>query len=126
MLQYLQDYASEIISMIRFDHQVVDVRVKSGDERHEWEVTTRAAGERSNKMQKFDAVIAANGHCDWPLLPSIEGLDAWSEQFPESLYHSVSYKNPKAFQNKVSKQDTGLPFTDKATLSQSYLVTDLF
>lgn len=112
--------------MIRFDHQVVDVRLKSGDECHEWEVTTRAAGEGSNRMQRFDAVIAANGHCDLPLLPSIEGLDAWSEQLPDSLYHSVSYKNPKTFENKVSKQVTSLPFTHKATLSRLYLVTYLF
>ena len=109
-MQYLRDYASEIISMIRFGHQVMDVRLKSGDGCHEWEVTTKAAGERSDRVDSFDAVVAANGHCDWPLLPGIEGLDAWSEQFPDSLYHSVSYKNPKNFKNKVSRHFTCLSF----------------
>ena len=119
VMQYLRDYAGEIVSMIKFDHQVMDVQLKSGDE---WEVTTRAAGERINRVDRFDAVIAANGHCDWPILPGIEGLDAWSEQFPDSLYHSVSYKNPKIFKNKVSKHLTCLSFhlsshnfTDKVT-----------
>ena len=105
VLQYLRDYASEIISLIRFDNQVVDVRLTSG---HGWEVTTRTAGEKSNKIEEFDAVVAANGHCDWPLLPNIEGLDAWSEKYPDSLYHSVSYKNAKSFEHKVSKQFKGL------------------
>lgn len=103
VLRYLQDYASDIISMIRFNHQVLDVRPTSGKDCHGWEVTVRATAERENKSEKFDAVIAANGHCDWPMLPNIEGLDAWSKEFPESLYHSVSYKNAKVFENKVSE-----------------------
>lgn len=102
VLQYLHDYASDIISMIRFDHQVIGVRPTSGDECNGWEVIARATAEREDKVERFDAVIAANGHCDWPLLPVIEGLDAWSREFPESLCHSVSYKNAKAFEDKVS------------------------
>jgi len=108
VLQYLQDYASDIISMIRFGHQVIDVRSAKGDEHHGWEVTAKATAESENKVERFDAIIVANGHCDWPLLPDIDGLDAWSKEFPESLYHSVSYKNAKAFENKVSKHLVGL------------------
>ena len=103
VLQYLRDYASEITAMIRFNHQVIEVKMTDGGEHRGWEVTTRANGEKDNKIERFDALVAANGHCDWPLLPNIEGLDAWSEEFPNSLYHSVSYKNPKIFENKVSK-----------------------
>ena len=110
VLQYLQTYASEIVQMIRFGHEVVDVRLTSGDKCHGWAITTRTAGESNNKTQRFDAVVAANGHCDWPLLPNVEGLDAWSERFPDSLYHSVSYKNAKTFQHKVSKHLNSLLF----------------
>ena len=88
------------MSLIRFDNQIVDVRLK-GD--HGWEFTTTTTGEESNNIEEFDAVVAANGHCDWPLLPHIEGLDACSEKYPVSLYHSVSYKNAKSFEHKVSK-----------------------
>ncbi|KAF6226953.1 hypothetical protein HO133_008394 [Letharia lupina] len=98
--QYLQDYASDIISMIRFGHEVHEVRPTGGDECHGWEITTKATAERESKVERFDAVVAANGHCDWPLLPKVEGLDAWCKQFPDSLYHSVSFKNPKAFEKK--------------------------
>ena len=84
VLQYLKDYASDITSMIRFNHQVVEVRQARGDECHGWEVTARATAENENKVERFDAVVAANGHCDWPMLPEIEGVDAWSEEFPES------------------------------------------
>lgn len=108
VMQYLQDYASDIISMIRLDHRVVDVRPTKGDECHGWEVTTRATAKEGNKTERFDAVIAANGHCDWPLLPDIEGLEAWSKEFPDSIHHSVSYKNARTFEKKVSQHLIGL------------------
>lgn len=91
VLQYLRDYASEITDMIRFDHEVIELKMTNGGECHEWEVMTRAGGEKDNIIERFDAVVAANGHCDWPLLPRIEGLDAWSEELSNSPYHSVSY-----------------------------------
>lgn len=107
VMQYLQDYANDVISMIKFDHHVIDVRPTRGGEDHGWEVTTRVTDGREHEIERFDAVVAANGHCDWPLLPEIEGLDAWSKEYPESLYHSVSYKNAKAFEKKVSKITIG-------------------
>ena len=106
--RYLQDYASDINSMIRFGHQVVDVRPSRDETLHAWEVTAKAGAEGVEEVERFDAVIAANGHCDWPMLPEIEGLDAWSKEFPESLYHSVSYKNANVFESKVSKHFAGL------------------
>ena len=108
VMQYLEDYASDVVSMIRFDHQVVDVRPTRRDECHGWEVMTRARDEEGSNVERFDAVIAANGHCNWPLLPNVEGLEVWSKEFPDSIYHSVSYKNSKAFENKVSKLPVGL------------------
>ncbi len=99
-----------------------------GDEYHGWEVTTKATAKKEFEVERFDAVIAANGHCDWPLLPEIEGLNAWSKEYPESLHHSVSYKNTKAFENKVSDRSISLRltcwsncflvnFTDKVSVS---------
>ena len=119
--RYLQDYASEIISIIRFGHQVVDVRPSRAEDVHVWEVTARAAAEGVDEVERFDAVVAANGHCDWPLLPDVEGLGAWSKELPESLYHSVSYKNPKAFKNKVSRFLVGLltRFLEKDSLAKN-------
>ncbi|KAL8678491.1 MAG: hypothetical protein Q9186_005161 [Xanthomendoza sp. 1 TL-2023] len=99
VLQYLQEYANDIMPLIRFDHEVVDVRPKSSKQMTGWEVTVEDV-KRLKKVESFDAVAVASGHCDWPLLPAIEGLDAWSRQFPESLHHSVSYKNAETFVDK--------------------------
>lgn len=96
------------MSIIRLDHKVVNVRPTGGSQRHGWEVTTRATAESDTQTERFDAVITANGHCDWPLLPRVKGLDAWSKDLPDSLYHSVSYKSAKTFENKVSKHLVGL------------------
>lgn len=103
VLRYLRDYASDVILIIKFRYQVIDVRPSRDEERHVWKVTVRAAAGGVDEVERFDAVVAANGRYDWPLLPHIEGLDAWSREFLDSLYHSVSYKNAKAFENKVSR-----------------------
>ena len=112
VLGYLESYADEIRSLISFHHQVISVTPTAKDEPHGWDVklqeTTRA---RSSKVERFDAVICANGHCDWPLLPDIKGLDTWAELYPDSLFHSVSYKSPQAFKNKVSTQSRTFPLT---------------
>lgn len=103
--QYLEDYASEVMPLIRFDHQVTEVK-PVGDGNHGWRVTATAMAEGKDIVESFDAAIAANGHCDKPLLPNITGLNAWARLFPETLHHSVSYKNPKAFTKKVSSRLT--------------------
>ena len=120
VMQYLRDYSNEIISMIRFDHKVLSVRPTGADQSHRWEVTTRATGEGENKVQTFDAGVAANGHCEWPLLPPIEGLDAWSQEFPGSLYHSVSYKNAKKFENKVNWHVVVSLFLHRVNITKKY------
>ena len=105
VMQYLQDYANEVIDMIRFSTQVIDVAPTGDGEYHGWTLTTRAGSDGAmDTTQIYDAVIAANGHCDWPLLPNIDGLDDWSRTLPESLHHSVSYKNAMGFKNKVSNE----------------------
>lgn len=99
--RYLEDYASEIMPLIRFDHRVTEIK-PAGDGDHCWRVTATAMAEGKDLVESFDAVIAANGHCDEPLLPKIDGLDAWARLYPDTLHHSVSYKNPEAFRDKVS------------------------
>lgn len=107
-MQYLQEYASDIISMIRLDRRVVNNRLTESNECHGWDVTKRAKARKENKTGRYDAVIAANGYCDWPLLPDIEGLEAWSKEIPDPIDHAVSYNNAKTFEKKVSKHLVGL------------------
>ncbi|KAI4177680.1 MAG: hypothetical protein LQ343_000143 [Gyalolechia ehrenbergii] len=97
VLEYIRDYAEDLRSMIDLEHCVEDVRQTGNG----WEVSVKAMGERAARTEQFDAVVVAvNGHTDWPLLPPVEGLDQWSEAYPESIFHSVSYKNPAAFKDK--------------------------
>ncbi|KAL8870686.1 MAG: hypothetical protein Q9174_003325 [Haloplaca sp. 1 TL-2023] len=106
VMHYLEGYADEIRHLIQFSTEVVDVRHAKGlSTGAGWGVTLKRSLEgaslaKANSTEHFDAVIVANGHCDWPLLPPIEGLDNWARMYPDSLHHSVSYKNPDAFKNK--------------------------
>lgn len=90
------------MSLIKFNHEVVQVQSSNNGKTHSWDVFPESPGENDLHVDSFDAVVAANGHCDWPLLLDIEGLDAWSRKFPRSLHHSVSYKNAGCFADKVS------------------------
>ena len=103
VMQYLEEYADEILPLTRLEHEVLDVKPTDCDGIHKWELVVRNNVKHKEITKIFDAVIVANGHCDWPLLPSIEGLEAWSRISPASLYHSTSYRNTKPFEDKVSK-----------------------
>ncbi|KAL8719661.1 MAG: hypothetical protein Q9225_003358 [Loekoesia sp. 1 TL-2023] len=85
VLEYIRGYAEEIRSMIKLEHCVEDVRQAGSG----WEVSVKAKGESTARKEQFDAVVVAvNGHTDWPLLPPVEGLDEWSEAYPDSIFHS--------------------------------------
>ena len=66
-MQYLQDYASDLYPMMRFEHDVVDVRQTNGDESRGWKFTTRVTAEEEVEVERFVAVIAptdiAINHC---------------------------------------------------------------
>ncbi|KAL8671212.1 MAG: hypothetical protein Q9168_004287 [Polycauliona sp. 1 TL-2023] len=102
VLDYLESYARDVDHLIRYQHSVISVSPRGGKDNMRnpvWEVTTRNA-ENETLVEKFDAVVAANGHCDWPKLPAVEGLDEWSRAFPGTLHHSVSYKNALPFEGR--------------------------
>lgn len=101
VMKYLDDYANDIKPMINFEHEVKYVKPTTVGSNFKWEILVKSSS--GHRVEKFDAVVVANGHCASPLLPDIEGLETWCRKFPDSLHHSVSYKNPESFKNKVSK-----------------------
>lgn len=104
VLDYIRGYADDLRSLLRLEHRVVDLNSAADDRGCGWEVSIQAKGESAIRREKFDAVVVAvNGHTDWPLLPPVDGLDEWSKAYPDSIFHSVSYKNADAFADKVSK-----------------------
>lgn len=97
VLKYIRAYAEEIRLLIELEHRVEHVRKLNEG----WEISVRANGESAARKERFDAVVVAvNGHTDWPLLPPVPGLDEWSEAYPDSIFHSVSYKNANAVKDK--------------------------
>ena len=101
VMKYLEDYANDIKPMIKFGHEVKYVKPITVGSNIQWEILVKSSS--SYRVEKFDAVVVANGHCATPLLPDIEGLEIWCRKLPDSLHHSVSYKNPESFKNKVSQ-----------------------
>ncbi|KAL9633640.1 MAG: hypothetical protein Q9204_003316 [Flavoplaca sp. TL-2023a] len=99
VMDYLENYAQDVKHLIKYRSTVIAVTPRDIMKSHAWELTIRDS-QNETHVESFDAVVAANGHCDWPLLPAIEGLDEWSNAFPNSLHHSVSYKNAQAFVGK--------------------------
>lgn len=104
VMSYLDDYANDIKSMIKLEHEVKYVKPITVGSKIEWEVLVKTSSRL--RVEKFDAVVVANGHCASPLIPDIKGLEDWGRASPDSVHHSVSYKNPESFQNKVSKTFT--------------------
>ena len=102
VMRYLEDYSNDIAHLIRFEHEILEVRPANSPKSSGWEITSKAHGNKESFQETYDAVVMANGHCSDPLLPPIQGLDAWAELFPLSLHHSVAYKNAQAYKDRVS------------------------
>lgn len=102
VLQYLQDYAKEVNSLICFDTQVLDVRHTSAADRPGWDVVTKHLLSHVEEQEFFDAVVVASGHYDVPYLPDIKGIAAWSRRYPGVVMHSRFYRTPEPFKDKVA------------------------
>jgi cation diffusion facilitator CzcD-associated flavoprotein CzcO len=93
VLSYLERYAKHfgLGEHIWFGTEVVSA-VPVGDGR--WDVTTRSTGGGSSRVQRYAAVIAANGHNWAPAKPEIEGA------FKGQVIHSAQYKDPAQLRNR--------------------------
>lgn len=97
--QYLEDYAEGLKSLIQFETQVVDVRLKD-IRSNTWEVTTEHLRTGVAKTRIYDAVVVASGHFTVPFLPDISGTQAWDRSYPGAIMHSKFYDSPEAFRGK--------------------------
>lgn len=97
--QYLEEYAEGLKSLIQFETQVVDVRLK--DPRSStWELTTKHLRTGVAKSRIYDAVVVASGHFTVPFVPDISGIQAWDRSYPGAITHSKFYDSPEAFRGK--------------------------
>ena len=106
---YIEKYAQEVKSLIKFNTQVVQITpVESLEqEGHGWRVRTRDVREPGEgddvREDVYDAVVAASGHFAVPFIPAISGLDEFRRRYPGAVSHSMYYKQPEQYKDKVSQ-----------------------
>lgn len=107
VLKYLKAYAKATSGddlHFRSDKEVIDVHFdKSGPNPGVWHLTTKDVSTGSTLIEDFDGVVVAVGMFDKPYHPEYEGLEDWRRQWPEHISHAKSFRNSKAFKDKVSQ-----------------------
>lgn len=99
VLQYLEEYAEDVRHLVKFETQVLDVRVYD-EGRCNWQVTTQNLREGKSSTANYAAVVVANGHYEVPNVPDIKGIAEWDQAYPGVISHSKSYRNNKPFSKK--------------------------
>lgn len=97
--EYLEDYARDVKSLIYFETQVSDVRLKQS-EGAIWELETTDLQTGRSSIRTYDAVVVASGHFTVPHIPDIAGIEVWNRSNPEAISHSKFYDSPEAFRGK--------------------------
>lgn len=102
--EYIQALSKDhgVSKITQYHTRVEEVR-KSGAE---WLVRTTSLQKTAlgshllERRWNFDAVVVASGHYNMPRIPDTPGLKQWKEAFPERVWHSKRYRNPRVFQNQ--------------------------
>ncbi|CAG8491143.1 5559_t:CDS:2, partial [Ambispora leptoticha] len=108
--KYLIDFAKDhaLINLIEFQTSVE--RVRENESNDGWKVVLRHYEKKNDleskiecywREEEFDAVVVCNGHYNVPYVPEFEGLEEWSKQFPDTLYHSKYFREPNDFIDKT-------------------------
>ncbi|KAJ5573779.1 uncharacterized protein N7459_008206 [Penicillium hispanicum] len=97
--QYLEEYAEDAKSLISFETQALDVKLKN-PELNTWDLTTTNLRTGINTTQTYDAVVVASGHFSVPYIPDIPGIEAWNRAYQGNISHSKYYDSPEPFRGK--------------------------
>ncbi|KAI9843803.1 MAG: hypothetical protein M1838_002450 [Thelocarpon superellum] len=100
VLNYLEEYAKEVQSLIRFTTQILDVRACGAPDADGWTVTTKQLRSGVETTTHYDAVAVANGHFDVPNIPDIPGLGEWQKAYRDSVIHSKYFRSYQDWKNK--------------------------
>ncbi|KAH8602710.1 flavin dependent monooxygenase-like protein [Bisporella sp. PMI_857] len=78
--------------------------VHKDKETNKWVVTLRQPNVESGLdkwwTESFDAVVVASGHYTVPFIPTTRGLAEFAENFPGSVEHSKSWRDPEKYRGK--------------------------
>ncbi|KAF7720213.1 Uncharacterized protein PECH_008563 [Penicillium ucsense] len=97
--EYLDAYAAPVKGYIKFETQVVNLRLKNPS-LSTWELTTTNLLDGLKTTQIYDAVVVASGHFNVPHLPDITGIKEWDRVYPGAISHSKYYDRPEQFAGK--------------------------
>jgi cation diffusion facilitator CzcD-associated flavoprotein CzcO len=97
--QYLEEYAEEVKTLIQFETQVVNVKLRD-PELSTWDLTTANLHTSVETTRTYDAVVVASGHFTVPYLPDIQGIETWDKTYPGIISHSKFYDTPETFRDK--------------------------
>nr|QFR37234.1 flavin-containing monooxygenase [Cyberlindnera americana] len=93
---------NELKSRIRFNTEVYRVRKDHASQK--WIITLRYHDKATKKdhwyEESFDGIILAQGSFSIPFIPVIKGLSEYSKQYPGSILHAKSYREPLEFKDK--------------------------
>lgn len=99
VLHYLEEYSTDVRHLIRFQTQVVDVKLDDPIAKS-WSVTSKQLDTGIIETKIYDAVVAASGHYTVPSVPSIKGISSWNKAYPGIIRHSKLYNSPEGYQGE--------------------------
>ena len=101
VMDYLEEYASDVISFVHFEKQVKDVKlVETENQNDSWLLEYQDIRSKENFESLYDAIVVCNGHYTVPYIPDIPGIKEWNEFYSASISHSKFYRNPTPYANK--------------------------
>ena len=101
----LEEYIQRIVvehgvdAVTEYRTRVEEVR----KERAQWNVRTTTLQKGLSGIRlierrwSFDAVIVASGHYNMPRIPDFSGLKEWKRAWPDRVWHSKRYRDPRLF-----------------------------
>ncbi|KAI1132327.1 hypothetical protein F5Y10DRAFT_294077 [Nemania abortiva] len=99
VLRYLRAYAEDVIPHIQLKlrHEVIDTRPMPPSN---WVLKVRDLETETLVEEVYDAVVVANGRYNKPYEPTIPGLYAWKQRYPDTVLHSKYFRDAKRFKDK--------------------------
>ncbi|KAJ9630125.1 uncharacterized protein PV06_04968 [Exophiala oligosperma] len=103
--EYIQSIARDhgVASVTQYNTRVENVQ-KVGSE---WVIRTTTLRKDAirgchftERRWAFDCVVVASGHYQMPRIPDLPGLHGWKQAYPERVWHSKKYRDPRQFKDK--------------------------
>ncbi|KAI5966148.1 FMO1 [Candida pseudojiufengensis] len=93
VFDYLENYNQSIPNKINVRLNSDITELKKVD--NEWHLVS------NDKVNKYDAIVLANGHFNTPFIPEVKGLTNWNINKPKTILHSKYFEDPNSYRDKT-------------------------